>query len=240
MQYMRSVQFIMDRANWLTNILLGGVCLIIPIIGPIAMHGYMFEVIDALHNDPEHKEYPDFDFNRFMDYLTRGIWSFLMSLVIGLIIGVPLGIFCGCLMAVGIGIASSTKSPAVMLVFQLLMFLLAIAVIFLALLVSWPATLQAGLKREFDFPGMIQFVKDFNKLVIKEMLLSALFVFLVGIFALVVGGLTCGIGLMFTGAAASMAAYHILFQLYELYLERGGTPVEPKPIRESGREDRLD
>jgi hypothetical protein len=74
---------------------------------------------------------------------------------------------------------------------------------------------------------MIQFVKDFNKLVIKEMLLSALFVFLVGIFALVVGGLTCGIGLMFTGAAASMAAYHILFQLYELYLERGGAPVTP-------------
>lgn len=225
MQYMRSVQFIMDRANWLTNILLSGVCMIIPILGQIVVQGYLFEVIDSLHRDSEHKEYPDFDFNRFMEYLTRGIWPFLMALVVGLVIGLPLGLFAGCGMAIAIGIASATKSSGVIVISYILMILFVIVVSLLSVVVTWPATLQAGLKREFNVSAVIEFTKDFNKRVFKEMLLSALFVFGIALVAEFVGLAACLIGVLFTMTVVIFAQHHLMFQLYELYLERGGVPL---------------
>ena len=38
---------------------------------------------EDLDRDPRLEEYPNFDFNRFIDYLTRGIWPFLMQLIVG-------------------------------------------------------------------------------------------------------------------------------------------------------------
>ena len=225
MQYMRSVQFIMDRKKWMSNVLMGGLCLFIPAIGPIVFSGYLFEVIEALKRDPEHKDYPDFDFNRFMEYLMRGLWPFLMRLVVGLIIGLPLGLVAGVLMIAGGAIAAGTDSPAVLLLFQFLLFIFIFVIAILSIFVTWPAEIQAGLGREFNLSRAVAFVKAFNKLVLKEMLLSFLFLVAVAMVAEVVGLMACCIGLYFTIAAVVMAQHHIFFQLYMLYLERGGAPV---------------
>jgi hypothetical protein len=225
MQYMRSLQFIMDRKNWMSNILLGGVCMLVPIVGPIVFSGYLFEVIDALNRDPGHKDYPDFDFNRLMEYLTRGIWPFLMQLVLSLTIGVPLGLVMGVLMAVGAAVAANNNFPAIMLVFQLLLFVVILAVAILSVFVTLPAELQAGLGREFNLPRMVAFVKDFNKRVFKEMLVAVLFLVAIAVVAELVGLLLFCVGIYFTIAVVVMAQHHLEFQLYQLYLERGGPPI---------------
>ena len=72
---------------------------------------------------------------------------------------------------------------------------------------------------------MIAFVRDFNKRVFKELTLSVLFIMVAGFVAYIVGLLLFCIGIYFTIAAVVMAQYHLMFQLYELYLERGGSPV---------------
>jgi Protein of unknown function (DUF4013) len=225
MEYMRSLQFILERKNWITNILIGGVCLLVPIIGPIVFSGYLFEVIDALRSDPEHKEYPDFDFNKLMDYIMRGVWPFLMQLVLGLIVGVPLAIVGGCCGGIAGAIAAQANSQAIVLVFQFFFFVLILIVGITSALISFPAELQAGLGREFNFPRMIAFVKEFNKLVFKELLLSLLFIVAIAIVAEFVGLAMLCVGIYFTIAAVVMAQFHLKFQLYQLYLERGGTPV---------------
>jgi hypothetical protein len=227
MQYMRSLQFIMDRKNWMTNILMCGVCMLVPIVGPIVFIGYLFEVIDALMRDPEHKDYPDFDFNRLTEYLSRGIWPFLMRVVLGLIIGLPLALIMFVLMIAGVAIAASTKTPAILLVFYLLMFVVILVVSVLSALVTLPAGLQAGLGREFNLSRVLPFVKDFNKRVFKEMLLAMLFLVAIALAAEFVGLLLFCVGIYFTIAAVIMAQHHLEFQLYQLYLERGGTPIVP-------------
>src|SRR5262245_58216877 len=88
-QYMRAYQFIRDSKNWFMNVLMGVVCNLIPVIGGIVFTGYLFEVIDSLHEDPDHRDYPDFDFNRFMAYIMRGVWPFLAALAINLVLAVP-------------------------------------------------------------------------------------------------------------------------------------------------------
>jgi hypothetical protein len=227
MQYLRSLQFIVERQNWMVNVLLGGVCMLVPILGPIVFIGYLYVVIDALRRDPEHKDYPDFDFNRLTDYLSRGIWPFLMQLVLSLVIGVPLGLILGVLMGVGTALAAGSKSTAMLVVFQLAMFVVILAVSILSAFVTFPAELQAGLAREFNFARMVAFVKDFNQRVFKEMLVSILFIVAIAVVAELVGLAIFCVGIYFTLAAVVMAQYHLKFQLYQLYLERGGTPVVP-------------
>jgi hypothetical protein len=217
----------MDRQKWLSNILFGGLCLIIPAIGPIVFSGYLFEVIDSLKRDPEHKYYPDFDFNRFMPYLMRGIWPFLVRLVVSLVIGLALGVAVVVLMAIGGAIAAAADAPALILLFQLLAFVIILAIGILSNVVIWPAEIQAGLGREFNLSRVIAFVKDFNKRVLKELVISALFLVGITIVAEIVGCAAFCVGFYFTIAAVVMAQHHLFFQLYVLYLERGGTPVVP-------------
>jgi hypothetical protein len=129
------------------------------------------------------------------------------------------------LLGAGIAVAARTNSPAVMLVFQLLTFVVIFVAGILSALVTMPAELQAGLGREFGLSRVLTFVKDFNQRVFKEMLAAVLFVVAIAVVAEVVGLLLFCVGIYFTLAAVVMAQHHLQFQLYRLYLERGGTPV---------------
>ena len=65
--------------------LLGAVCALIPILGPIVYLGYLTEVIVAQHRHGE-ESFAAFDFDYFGRYLSRGLWPFLVQLVAGLIV----------------------------------------------------------------------------------------------------------------------------------------------------------
>src|SRR5262249_6124422 len=155
--------------------------------------------------------------DRLMPYLMRGIWPFLVRLVVGLIITVPLMIMVLVLLIVGGAIAASANSTAILLFFQFVAFVISLAVAVLAVFVAWPAEIQAGLGREFNLPRVIAFVKDFNKRVFKELLLSVLFIMGFAIVAQLVGMAALCIGMYFTIAAVVMAQHHLFFQLYMLY-----------------------
>src|SRR5437763_4264072 len=171
MQYMRSLQFIQDRKNWMTNILWVGLCLLtttlIPFIGQIIMQGYLFFVIEALHSDPEHRDYPDFDLNRFTEYLSRGIWPFLVDLLCRAVIMAPLIVLY--LIGFFVVAAAAKNAPVIIVLFYLVFFVILIAMSVVLMLVVWPATLYAGLSRKFDLKAMAAFVKDFDKRVLQEM-----------------------------------------------------------------------
>jgi|SRR5579872_5439312 len=80
MQYSLAFRYILDRTGGLVNLLLIVVCEFIPIVGPIVLLGYKAEVAVALIHDPDMQRHPKFDFDRFVEYLTRGLWPFLIAL----------------------------------------------------------------------------------------------------------------------------------------------------------------
>src|SRR6185312_11632434 len=47
-RYLRSYLFVFDSRNWVLNLLFISLCSFIPIIGPMVLTGYFFEVIDFL------------------------------------------------------------------------------------------------------------------------------------------------------------------------------------------------
>ena len=72
MQFGLAFGYILNRTGGFANLLLMTVCNLIPIVGPIVLLGYRAEVAQALLRDGELRRHPKFDFDRFIEYLTRG------------------------------------------------------------------------------------------------------------------------------------------------------------------------
>ncbi len=232
LQLGEAYSFVFQNPNWGMNLLLGTVCQLIPVVGPIVFLGYEYELIEALHRDPR-RTYPDFDFNRFTNYLTRGLWPFLVALIVSLVL-VPviwLAMAIGFFALASIGAAAGgnqAAGPAVALV-CLLMF---VGIILLSCAMSAlivPVVLRAGLTQDFAAAFNFEFFKDFLRRMWLETLIAAGFIVLTGIPLMLVGMLLCIVGMYPAMTLMLLAQTHLHYQLYELYLERGGQPI---PLKE--------
>jgi hypothetical protein len=257
MHYLQAYRFVFKSANWLTNLLLTSVCSIIPMIGQIVLIGYFFEVIDvflrrrtlerlgegnrsseafgervmdALPADEDYaaQSYPDFNFNRFADYLTRGIWPFLIRLVVNLTVAmVAFFFFVVGMMAAGVAVGA-VDSPLVFLALYGAFWIVYLFIMLIVGILTTPLYLRAGLSGDFATAFSLTFYRDFMQRVGKEVILAEVFLAASGAVLSVVGLLMCYIGLFPAMALLLYAHHHLEYQLYELYLERGGTPVERK------------
>jgi hypothetical protein len=231
MRYMHSLNFITQKPGWFKNLLLCAVCLIIPVIGPIVLLGYMFEVFDALRRDPDKTAYPEFDFSRFTAYLSRGIWPFLVQMIMQVVAMVPVGIFYAIVIGVSVaGSQSGGKGGAIIAVVWLLYFVVIFVVSILIAVVAWPMMTYAGVAQKFDLSGMIGYSKDFVRKTLKELVITLVFLMAAGTVMGMLGFLACCVGIYLVAPAMTLAQHHLKVQLYELYLQRGGIAIpEPTP-----------
>jgi hypothetical protein len=225
MRYMDSLRFMFVKPTWLTNALMCVLCMLIPIVGPIVLLGYMYVVFDSIHRDPKQQDYPDFKFDRFTEYLIRGIWPFLVQMIAQAVIMAPM--FAMYFVAMIVSVAAQDAKFLVVLAW-LAYAAVAIGLSVLIAIIMWPAQLHAGYGRQFDFGGMIAFIKDFMKKVRKELILSILFLMAVGFVLGPIGVMACCVGVWFVAVGLMFAQYHLKHQLYAIYLERGGKPIPVK------------
>src|SRR5450432_1910735 len=80
MDYSASVSDFFKSPKWMMNLLLGGVCVLIPIVGQIVVLGWLITGFWA-RQDQNFETFPDFDFSHFGKYLERGLWPFLVAFV---------------------------------------------------------------------------------------------------------------------------------------------------------------
>ena len=266
MRYWQSYRFVFKNPNWLTNLALAAVCSIIPWIGQIVLIGYCFELIqlwhrrrqlsrgsalqgpadprgewvmDALPVDEDHApgSYPDFNFNRFSEYLIGGIWPFLVRMIVNLFVGMVAAFVLIVGMMVAGAAAASSDSPVMFIVVYALFWVAYAFLMMVAGILTTPLYLRAGLSGDFASAFSMEFYRDFMKRVGKEVVLAELFMMATGTVVGLIGLLMCYIGLFPAIALLIYAHHHLEYQLYELYLERGGVPVERKEKSPSVVED---
>ena len=232
LQYLAAYQYVFDHPRWYLILLIGTVARFVPIVGPIVLMGYLFGVVEALHRRPR-ESYPDFDFNLLGNYLKRGVWPFLVALILmvvaapiaGILFYVPMiGMFA--LVSAADQDSSDELVPLVMLLgCGLGMFVFFI----LVTLISLPSILRAGLQQEFGPAFDFSYIKSFLKLMWRDIILQSLFMMVTSVALMIVGGAMCCVGVYPALVLWVMAAYHFYYQLYELYLARGGMPIPLKP-----------
>lgn len=227
MDYVRSYTYVFSSPRWFLNMLFELVCQLIPIIGPIVLLGYRYEVIQELHISAG-KRYPDFDFNRFMAYATRGLWPFITQMLASL----PLTLVFVCMyfiMVAGVFALVDKNNADVVIPIAFGVFFLAVILFSLAIaLVLIPAALWAGLAQDFK-PGAIwNFLREYWNLVLWDTVLATAVNAVFAVLVAFAGLLLFCVGYIFAIILIVMAQTHLTWQLYELYLERGGTEVPLK------------
>ena len=137
--------------------------------------------------------YPDFDFNRFGDYLVRGVWPFLVTLVASLGLGrvmiVPMFLFQILLAA-----SEHRHAGPLAAVVMILMFIGLTVLSCAFYLVLMPLMLRAGLSQDFVKAFDFTFLLDFLRRMWLEMLLAALFLYVSAFVLMIVGFMACCIG----------------------------------------------
>ena len=231
LRYMESFQYIFTHPEWVMIVLLASVCNLIPVIGPLVMLGYQYEVVESLHRFPG-QLYPKFDFGRFSQYLTRGVWPFLVGLIVGFVIFMPL--FCGFYAAMlGIGAAASNSGDAggIAVILGMGCMMLAMMAVGVALsIILTPLYLRAGLSQDFNQAFKFDWVMNFASKMWLETLLASLFLAAVVMFVMLpLTLITCYIAAFFINAFIGLAWAHLSWQLYSIYLARGGEPIPLKP-----------
>jgi hypothetical protein len=98
-------------------------------------------------------------------------------------------------------------------------------------IIQLPLYLRAGLRRDFGSAFSMAFLKDFLKRTWGPLLLSQIFLHVTGVVVVLAGFMLCIVGMYPAAALVMMATHHIDYQLYELYLQRGGEPILPREAR---------
>jgi hypothetical protein len=164
-----------------------------------------------------------FTFNRFSQYLSRGIWIFLVQLILQMVVAIPLSFLSFAVMFVGMILARDTPGLAAVCWLPI-MFISFVAGILVAI-VQWPMNIYIGIRQKLEFGPMWTWTKAFAKSMYKEVAISLLFLMAFATILSPLGYLACCVGIFVVGAFAMMVQHHLQFQAYALYLERGGERV---------------
>lgn len=225
LEYLRMYSYIFDHPQWGMTVLFAVVCQFIPVIGNIVLVGYQFEIVEQLHRG--RPQYPEFNFDNFVAYLSRGIWPFLVTLVISLVLVPVMLLLVGgsFLVASAVGL----NEDLLPLVVMLPLVLLGVVLTFVLMLVACPMMLRAALSQQFAEGFNLRFVRDFVSKMWAEILLGTLFLMVTYTGLVAIGMLFCFVGIYPAITLLFLAQAHLYYQLYSIYLARGGEVI---PLRE--------
>jgi hypothetical protein len=228
LQVSEMFQWVFTNPNWMVNVMWGGLCMLLSsfIVPQMVFAGYLWECMEKLHKK-ETNAYPDFDMNRFGDYLQRGVWPLLVNLVVML----PLVFILWFAMMIGgliVGLIGAQLGDAGAIVGTIVMFIAFFVLIISLNLVMMPLMLRAGLSQDFATSFDFNWIKDFIVLTWKELALGTLVLIGASLVYYFVGLALCCIGLYATMAMLMYTITHFQWQLYEIFLDRGGKPIPLK------------
>lgn len=235
MNYINSISDFFKSPKWMTNLLLGGVCLMIPIVGPMVLIGWHITAQFSSPDRVDYYRYPDFDFKNFGAMLQRGLWpvivniaaSFVMVPIMWVLIFVPLF-----LMSAVLGNSHSSNSDLaaiVPLLTMLVVFVIIVTFVAVMSLILKPLLIRAAITQDFAAAFNFGFIKDFIKRTWLEMIISSVFLMIVSPLLGLAGFLVFCVGLYLAINVMVFVQWHLDRQIYDLYLTRGGRPVPISP-----------
>jgi len=231
LEYMRAYNYIFENPNWMMNVLWGFLSMLVPIVGPLVFMGYEFEIVESLLMN-QGTRYPDFDLNRLSYYLERGIWPFLVNLVANFVMAPVFFVFyIGMMLLVaGGGAAGGEEAGAIIALIMIpLMFIVIMGLVIVLTMFLLPMIIRAGLSQDFAQGFNFGWIMSFVKKMWAEMLLVTLFMSVSGLMLVFVGALVFCVGMYFAAVIVMLASTNFQYQLYQIFLTRGGEPIPLKP-----------
>lgn len=222
-----AVRWVFGDPDWTKNVLIGVVFMLLPVVGPIALSGWMCEIHQRLvrgHPRPT----PKLDFNDFVHYLSRGVNPFVVQLVVML---PAMLVMYGLIVAAAVLVAFAAQSggpDALMIVLGSVVGLVAlIGFLLLAVLVNAAQTraeLTENIGQALSLGPLMQYSRATWATVMWK---SIAFGFVAtGLF--LCGLLLCYFGVYPAIVVVQLASLSLRFQIYRGYLAGGGEMIVMK------------
>ena len=225
--YLYSYTHVFERDDWFVNLILGSLCFFIPIIGHVVFMGYQYQVVEGFIRRPNQKM-SKFDFNQFTEMLTRGVYPFVVSLILQFLI-VPVFIIIALVAMVIPAMFDRGEQPlAMMLVGIFFAFATIVSLLVLHLIIG-PLMLRAGLSQSFGETFDIKWIRSFVKMMWIEEIMSLFFLMFSSLVVMGIGMLLCFVGMYPAAILVMLAMSHLSYQQYAIFLANGGEPI---PLKE--------
>ena len=254
MEYLRGFRAMRQDSEWKGKILVGSLlflsAMIVPIVGQVALLGWVALVTrQAVTRKGSDGPLPrlDFDFGWLGKLVGIGFKPFLVNLLWRMPIAFLIGGLVGC-MYVGVIVAAVGSQAArhhggsgggppafIFLVFGIAMLVIVPLSIF-AQAPAQVAMLRAEITDDMNAGFKFRDVLRMTRVVLKELIIGNLLIAAVSIPLVIVGMFACYVGIFPVAVVLQIVYAHFMAQLYDLYLERGGEPlnVAPDPDVASG------
>jgi hypothetical protein len=224
----RSLSFITEDEQWISKVLIGGLILLIPIVGQIALLGYM---IETAQNVTRGREKPLPEWGEFGSKMLLGFHAFLISLVYSLPVVLLVFIFVCFIVAMSAGAEGREEELAGGIAAA--MFCLIPLLVLLGLLIQvatfagWVRYIRNGadLGSAFAVGPVWEMLRDAPGTWVITFLVYLLFSLLGSL-----GSVACGVGALFTTMYAFIGFGHVLGQLAGPAGGTGGTGGSNEPI----------
>jgi len=218
MEYGKAYGYFLNREGGTKGLLFATLALLIPVVGSIVVMGYQAEVAEDLERDPDTRDHDPFSFDHFTRYLSRGVWPFVMGLIVQAI--TMLVVAVGVVAAAGVGLASQNFWVGYAAYFVVAMPLavgLSVASIPLMLHVQLAGKLRVG--------AAFAFAPRFLGKVWGQALVSFFVSSILSGAVVALGYAACCVGVLPAIVVIAMAQQSLSVQLYRLYLAEGGEPI---------------
>lgn len=233
-EYLAAFRYVFTHPEWIKNLLIFAAFTLVPVLNTVLVYGYLYETTEHLHRRMS-GPYPLFEVRRFAHYMTRGIWCYLIVQILSVVIAPFFVISFDGTMFSTIAISRANQAAAAVMlavVVPLVVTLLFLFLLSLSIVVT-PFLLRAGLTQDFGLTFNFRWVADYLRKMWLEVLLVNVFASLSGIVLAVLGCALFCYGALVAGALMTLASAHLNWQLYELYLSRGGEPIPLKTAVQS-------
>lgn len=226
MNYAAALTDFFKSPKWMMNLLLAGLICLIPVLGWIVVGGWL--VIGFWGRSEESMEtFPDFDFKNFSKYLEKGLWPFIVLLVVsigGSIVSQVVGGIIG-----GIGHMVFGYRGAMAGLLSLVLMVVSLVVNVAVMFVTAPLVLRATLLQDFAKSFDVPFLKKFLSAMWLETLIVAIVMGVAACILVPLGVIALCVGFGLSIALLQFMSAHLNKQLYKLYLSRGGEAIELSP-----------
>ena len=222
-----ALRWVFSDPDWTKSLLFACVFMLIPIVGPIALAGWMCEIHQRLvrgHPRPM----PRLDFNDFVHYLSRGVNPFVVQLVVTLpAVLVMYGLLTAGALSIVVAERAGRTSVGLLVVAAALGLVVLVGSLVVAVLINAAQTraeLTEDIGQALSFGELMRYSRATWKTVIWKTIVFSF----VALGLVLCGLLLCYFGLYPAIVVIQLASCSLRFQIYRDYLHRGGTPIAVK------------
>jgi len=222
-----ALKFLFKDENWQHNLLIGSVYVLIPVVGQLALLGWHCEIMQRLaRRNP--RPIPKLEFSDLTHYLSRGITPFVMSLILSLPISLIVMVIMFVGMFGGAALVAATGEPAVMIPIYILAFVVTWVVSLGIGVLMIGAMTRAELSEEVGYSLSMGAIFSYaGKIFWKALIANFVYGLLAGPIVML-GYIMCFVGLYPAMVIVGVGSTYLRSQLFQVYLARGGEPINIK------------